>query len=39
MGNCHKLVQVRPAQNGVEGEVDLRNVEDRSIFMLRMIVH
>jgi hypothetical protein len=27
MGNCHKLVQGRPAQNGIEGEADLRDVE------------
>jgi hypothetical protein len=27
MGNCHKLVQGRPAQNGIEGEADLRDIE------------
>jgi hypothetical protein len=27
MGNYHKLVQGRPAQNGIEGETDLRDVE------------
>jgi hypothetical protein len=27
MGNCHKLVQGRPAQNGTEGEADLRDVK------------
>jgi hypothetical protein len=27
MGNYHKLVQSRPAQNGIEEEADLRDVE------------
>jgi hypothetical protein len=27
MCNCHKLVQGRPAQNGIEGEAELRDVE------------
>jgi hypothetical protein len=27
MGNCHKLIQGRPTQNGIEGEADLHDVE------------
>jgi hypothetical protein len=31
VGNRHKLVQGRPAQNGVEGEVHLRDVEEYAL--------
>jgi hypothetical protein len=31
VGNCHELVQGRPANDGVEGEVDLHNTEDGAL--------
>jgi hypothetical protein len=31
MGNDHELVQGRPAQDGVEGEVDIRDVEEDAL--------
>jgi hypothetical protein len=31
VGNSHELVQGQPAQDGVEGEVDLRNIENDAL--------
>jgi hypothetical protein len=31
MGDCHKLVQGWPTQNGVKGEIDLRDIEENAL--------
>jgi hypothetical protein len=31
VGDGHELVQGRPANDGVEGEVDIRNIEDDAL--------
>jgi hypothetical protein len=38
MGNCQKLVQGRPAQNGIEGEADIRDVK-HDTFRAKVLRH